>query len=167
MFPDSPEVVEGIEQALTAIHSTSIPARVRVARAGSDTAANLNISESVSTVQLFAFGYMNPTAAAARRLTGPQLREMEALARRTSKDTLASVLASPQEYADLLRAVARRENPNVLRRLRQAFFDSAQESLRFQLRVEPSELLSNASTALEDAITRSESDYEIPEGMGE
>jgi hypothetical protein len=167
VFPDSPEVVEGIEQALTSIHSTSIPSRVRVARAGSDTTANLNISESVSTVQLFAFGYMNPTAAAARRITGPQLREMEALARRTNKDTLASILASPQEYADLLRAVARRENPNVLRRLRQAFFDSAQESLRFQLRVEPSELLSNASTALEDAITRSESDYEIPEGMGE
>jgi hypothetical protein len=167
VFPDSPEVVEGIEQALTAIHSTSIPARVKVARAGSDTAANLNISESVSTAQLFAFGYMNPTAAAARRLTGPQLREMEALARRTNKDTLASILASPQEYADLLRAVAKRENPTVLRRLRQAFFDSAQESIRFQLRVEPSELLSNASTALEDAMTRSEADYEVPDGMGE
>ena len=167
VFPDSPEVVEGIEQALTAIHSTSIPARVKVARAGSDTAANLSISESVSTATLFAFGYMNPTAAAARRLTGPQLREMEALARRTNKDTLASILASPQEYADLLRAVAKRENPTVLSRLRQAFFDSAQESIRFQLRVEPSELLSNVSTALEDAVTRSEADYEIPEGMGE
>jgi hypothetical protein len=167
VFPDSPEVIEGIEQALTAIHSTSIPARVRVARSGSDTAANLNISESVSTATLFAFGYMNPTAAAARKLTGQQIREMEALARRTNKDTLASILASPQSYADLLRAVAKREDPTVLRRLRQAFLSSAQESLRFQLRVQPSELLSNTSAALEDAIIRSEADYEVPEGMEE
>ena len=166
-FPDSPEVVKGIEETLTALHSTNVPPRIKVARAGSDTAANLDIRESMSAATLFALGYMNPTAAAARKLTAKQVEEMEALARRTGKETLGTILAAPKEYADILRAIARRENPSTLLKLRQLFLNSAQEALRFELRVEPNELATNVMTALEDATTRHEADYPVPDGFGE
>ena len=149
-----------------------------MARAGSDTNANLNIRESVSAAVLFSFGYMNPTAAAARKLTSRQVNQMEELTRRTGTDTLSSILAAPEEFATLLQAIARRESPSKLLALRNYFQETAleglrfnsqmvQEGVRFGLRVEPNELATNAATALEDAITRSESDYEVPDGMGE
>ena len=177
-FPDSPEVVEGIELVLNSLHDTNIPARVRVARAGSDTAANSNIRDSVSAAVLFSLGYMNPTAAAARKLTAKQVQQMEELTRRTSVNTLSSVLAAPEEFSKLLKAIANRESPSILLVLRNEFQEVALESLRFNsqmvqegvrfgLRVEPSELATNATTALEDAITRQEADYEVPEGFDE
>tara|TARA_B110000902_G_scaffold84584_1_gene100424 strand:- start:42 stop:440 length:399 start_codon:yes stop_codon:yes gene_type:complete len=132
----------------------------------------------MSAAVLFSFGYMNPTAAAARKLTSRQVNQMEELTRRTSTDTLSSILAAPEEFATLLKAIARRESPNKLLALRNYFQEVAleglrfnsqmvQEGVRFGLRVEPNELATNASTALQDAISRQEADYEVPDGMGE
>lgn len=164
-FDGQPDVITGIEEALQALQSTNIPPRIRTARAGSDTAANMNIRGSVGSTILFTLGYMNPTAAAARNLTAQQVNSIEAAARDTGRETMATILAAPKEFAELLNAVARKEDPTKLQMLRGMFLTSAQEALRYELRVEPSELLNDTLIAIEEAITRTEADYPVPEGM--
>jgi hypothetical protein len=166
-FPDDPAIVTGIEEALQGLGQTATPARLRIARSGSDTAANLGVREAVSTTILFTLGYMNPTAAAARRLTTEQVNRIEAAAAQTSKDTIAMVLAAPQEFAELTRMIARRENPGALRTARDVFLAAAVDGLRYELRVEPNELAVNVGEALNEATGRVSEQNQTPEGFGE
>jgi hypothetical protein len=164
-FPDDPDIVTGIEEALSGLASTTTPARLRIARSGSDTAANLGVREAVSTTILFSLGYMNPSAAAARRLTAEQVNRIETAAAQTSKDTIAMVLAAPREFAELTRMISRRENPGALRTARDIFLAAAVDGLRYQLRVEPNELAVNVGEALNEALGRVSEQDETPEGF--
>lgn len=164
-FPDSPEVVEGIEAALTTLSETSTPSRLRFSMAGSDTAANVGVRDAVSTAILFSFGYMNPTAAAARRLTATQVQRIEEAASQQAVETVAAIVAAPKEFAALSRAIARREDPSMLATLRQTFVAAALDGLRYETRVADGSLAENTMIALEDAFGRIQE--EPPEGMDE
>lgn len=166
-FPDSPETVAGIETALQGLGQDAVPARLRVARTGSPTVANLGIRDAVSTTILFTLGYMNPTAAGARRLTAEQVRRLEEAAERVSKDTVAMILAAPEEFSALTRKIARRENPSSLSIARDAFLAAATDGLRYNTRVEPNELAVNTMEMLNEAIGRTEEQKQTPEGFEE
>ncbi len=167
MFSDKPQVVAGITEALEALYDTNVPARIKLARAGSDTPAKLNSKDAVSTAILFSLGYMNPTAAAARRLTASQLNKIEAASKATKNDTLGIIVAAPEEFANLLRLIAKKENPSVLKVARLRFLHAAKDALRFELRVEPSELGSQVATTVEEGFERIKQEFESPEGMQE
>lgn len=166
-FPNDPATVLGIEQALQTLSDVSTPSRLRLARAGSDTAVNLGVQDSVSTAILFSMGYMNPTAAAARRLSAGVVDSVNAAASKAGQETVAAIIAAPKEFAILLRAVADKEDPSTLAILRDSFLRTAQEGLRYELRVEPSELANNTMIAISDALTAAQEQAATPDGMGE
>jgi hypothetical protein len=130
---------ETLTQTLGALGDVSITSRMKVARAGSDTAANLAIRDSVSTGILFAFGYMNPTAAAARRITASQIEAMEKLGKTKQDEIIATALSAPKELSMLARAIARGEKVSTLVALRDEFLTAAERTVRYEVRVNPGE----------------------------
>ena len=164
-FKDKPEVVEGVEFALSELGTTNSYSRLKIARAGSDTAANAGVRDAVSTGILFAFGYMNPTAAAARRLSKAQVDQLERMAEQTRQNAMVAILAAPEEFAYLARAVARKEVPSELDLARNIFLDAAKAGLRYQIRVNPSDasIYGMTLSALESLIGAGQQ----PEGFEE
>ena len=136
-FPDDEIMQETLQQTLGALGDVSITSRMKVARAGSDTASNLAIRDSVSTAILFSFGYMNPTAAAARRLTAGQIEAMEKLTKQRQDEIIATALSAPKELAVLARAIAKGETPSVVSVLRDNFLSAAERTVRYEVRVGP------------------------------
>ena len=136
-FPGDPFMGDTLRLALGGLSANSIASRMRLARAGSDTAVNLGIRDSTSTGLLFAFGYMNPTAAAARRITAGQIEEMERLSKDVQRDIIGTILAAPQEFSTLAAAIAQKESPTILRELRDGFLNAAKLNLRYEIRVGP------------------------------
>jgi len=135
-FPDSPDTVAGIEAALSGMNAQTSITRLRINQTGSPTAANTGVRDSVSTAILFSLGYMNPKAAAARRLTAEQVRRIEAAAKQTSEETVAMILAAPEQFGRLLRAISKKEDPGVVRELRDGFLGAAKNGLRYWSRTE-------------------------------
>ena len=136
-FPDDPFMEETLRQALGSLSDMSIASRMKIAKAGSDTAANLGIRDSVSTGILFAFGYMNPTAAAARRITAAQVEAMEKLGKEEQKRIITTALAAPEELAALARAISLGAEEGTLIKLQSEFLKASERTLRYQVRVGP------------------------------
>jgi hypothetical protein len=136
-FPDDPFMEETLRQTLSGLGDLSITSRMKVARAGSDTSANLAIRDSVSTAILFSFGYMNPTAAAARRLTAGQIEAMEKLGKEKQEEILAKAMSAPKELAVLARAIAKGEDPKLISTLKNEFLTAAERTVRYEVRVGP------------------------------
>ena len=108
---------------------------MKVARSGSDTAANLGIRDSVSTGILFVFGYMNPTAAAARRITASQIEAMERLGKEKQQEIIGIILSAPEEFAELARLIAKGEDPSLLKLFKDNFLNIANRAAQYELRV--------------------------------
>jgi len=136
-FPDDPFMEETLRQALGGLSDMSIASRMKISKAGSDTAANLGIRDSVSTGILFAFGYMNPTAAAARRLTAAQIEAMEKLGKERQKEIITTALAAPEELAQLAKGIADKLDEKTLMTLKREFLQAAERTLRYEARVNP------------------------------
>ena len=90
---------ETLQQTLGALGDVASQC-MKVARAGSDTAPNLAIRDSVSTA-LFSFGYMNPRAAALDGLQPAKSRPWRALPSKRD-EIIATALSAPRELAVLL-----------------------------------------------------------------
>jgi len=119
---------------LGSLQDLSLSARMKVSRSGSDTAANLGIRDSVSTGILFAFGYMNPTAAAARRITATQIEAMEKLAKEEQQKIIGTILANPGDFADMARRIAKGVDPSLLATLGKNFLSAANRTMQYELR---------------------------------
>lgn len=163
-FPDEPEVVEGLQGALDFLQQGSIPPRLRIARAGSDTEPNRQLSQAVSTTILVTLGYMNPTAATARRLTAGPVAAVEKQMDDTVNETMAAILSAPREFAALLKAEADNQSPRVINEALKLFFEAAVDGVRYQIRTDPNELLLNTEMSIEQAL---EGIFAIPEGFEE
>jgi hypothetical protein len=152
--------VAGIEAALNGMNAQTSITRLRINQTGSPTAANTGIRDSVSTAILFSLGYMNPKAAAARRLTSEQVERIEAAAEQSSKETVAMILAAPEQFGRLARAVANKEDPSVLGDLRRVFTAAAKNGLRYAGRTEYhpniAEFIFGASQEAEDRANEGE-----------
>lgn len=138
-FPNDEYMQATLNATLGSLTDVSLGQRMRVARSQSQTAANIGIRDSVSTGILFAFGYMNPTAAAARRITAGQIEAMERLSKDEQAKIIATVLASPTEFAELTRQIANGMDPSTLSKAKDLFLQSANRTAQYEIRVDKEE----------------------------
>ena len=134
-FPNDQFMKDTMMVTLGSLQDLSLSARMKVSRSGSDTAANLGIRDSVSTGILFAFGYMNPTAAAARRISATQIEAMEKLAKEEQQRIIGTILANPEDFADLARKIASGADPKLLTTMLNNFLSAANRTMQYELRV--------------------------------
>lgn len=106
-FKDKPEVVQGLRIALDSLEKFEIPSRLKANKAGSDTSANQNVRDSVSTAILMGLGYMNPTAAAARRLTAAEVARIEQRQKTIAQETMSLIMADPKKFSELAKELAK------------------------------------------------------------
>ena len=160
-FPDDEFMKETMEATLGSLADLNIAARMKVARSGSDTAANLGVRDSVSTGILFAFGYMNPTAAAARRISANQIEAMERLAKEEQNRIIGTILANPEDFADLARKIASGADPSTLSIARNNFLNIVNRTAQYQMRVDEADgtdeqtnnMLLDAADSVYDGVT--------------
>jgi hypothetical protein len=134
-FPNDQFMKDTMMLTLGSLQDLSLSARMKVARSGSDTAANLGVRDSVSTGILFAFGYMNPAAAAARRITAGQIEAMEKLGKEEQQRIIGTILANPEDFADLARKIASGADPKLLTTMLKNFLSAANRTMQYELRV--------------------------------
>ena len=163
-FPDEPEVVAGLQGALDFLQQGSIPPRLRIARSGSDTEPNRQLSQAANTTILVTLGYMNPTAATARRLVSGPVAAIERQMDETVNETMAAILSAPREFAALLKAEANNQSPRVINEAAKLFFEAAQDGIRYQLRTDPNEFFMNVEMSVDQAL---DNIFNIPEGFEE
>ena len=137
-FPDNEYMKELMLNTLGGLQDATLGARMKIARAGSDTVANAGVRDSVSTSILFVFGYMNPTAAAARRLTATQINAMENLAKEEQDKLIGIILTEPEEFAELARLIANGVDPSTLSILRDNILNSVGRTGQYEFRVDES-----------------------------
>ena len=125
------------------MYQTSIPSRLRVSQAGSDTiinaARNENIRDAVSTAILLTAGYMNPTAAMLRRITSVPVEQAEKLQKEVAAHVLATVVADPKKFASMLDELANGRSSTADEIARTLTSSIAGESLlgvRYEVRVQ-------------------------------
>lgn len=136
-FSDNPEFLNGMEMALGSLSELADTGRIKASLVGSDTNAKLQTRDSISTAILFTLGYMNPTAAAARRLAADTISKIEKASQKEMLNTIGLMLSAPEEFARLAKAIARNEDPSNLDLLKRAFFDVAIHYSKYELRVGP------------------------------
>ena len=134
-FPNDEYMKQTMMLTLGSLDDISLGARMKTARSGSDTAVNLRIKDSASTGILFAFGYMNPTAAAARRISAAQIEAMEKLAKEEQEKIIGTILANPEDFADLARKIANNSDPSTLKVAATNFLNTANRTAQYQMRV--------------------------------
>lgn len=135
IYADDPVYFEGLTRALGGLMEANVGPRLRIAQAGSDTSINEDIRDSVSTGILLLFGYMNPTAAAARRLTSRQLAEVTNLADAVGKETLLVAASNPMEFARMIREVSEATTPSARQEAVRNFAAIASHGLGYDIRV--------------------------------
>jgi len=105
---------------------------------------------------------MNPTAAAARRLTATQIEAMEKLGKERQKEIITTALAAPEELARLAEGIANKLDEKTLTTLKREFLQAAERTVRYEVRVGPeteedvdqqtNSMLGNAVNAVGDAF---------------
>jgi len=100
------EMSDAVIDLVNMMYQTSLPSRVRVSQAGSDTIINAardgSIRDSVSTAILLTAGYMNPTAAMLRRITSVPIAEAEQIQKEVAAHVLATIVAEPKKFESML-----------------------------------------------------------------
>ena len=104
------EMSDAVIGLVNMMYQTSLPSRLKVSQAGSDTIINAardsNIRDAVSTAILLTAGYMNPTAAMLRRITSVPVAEAERLQKDVAAHVLATVVSDPKKFESMLRELA-------------------------------------------------------------
>jgi DNA-binding FadR family transcriptional regulator len=78
---------------------------------------------------------MNPTAAAARRITAGQIEAMEKLGKEEQQRIIGTILANPEDFADLARKIASGADPKLLTTMLKNFLSAANRTMQYELRV--------------------------------
>jgi len=111
------QMSDAIIDLVNVMYDTSIPSRLRVSQAGSDTIINAardsNIRDAVSTAILLTAGYMNPTAAMLRRMTSVPVAEAEQLQKTVAAHTLATIVANRKQFEKMLKSIADGNEPSA------------------------------------------------------
>jgi hypothetical protein len=78
---------------------------------------------------------MNPTAAAARRITASKIEAMEKLGKEKQQEIIGIILSAPEEFAELARLIAKGEDPSLLTLFKDNFLNTANRAAQYELRV--------------------------------
>jgi hypothetical protein len=139
LYKDDPEYFQSLTTVLGGLMESNISARLRTATAGSDTAINeqlrRDVQDSVGTGLLLLFGYMNPRAAAARKLTAQQLANVDNLAKTVGKDTLLVAVTNPMEFANMIRQLRTTKDPKLRTQILNHFGQIFSHGLGYDIRV--------------------------------
>jgi hypothetical protein len=95
--------------------------------------------DAVSTSILLLAGYMNPTAAMARRLTSAPLKEAIELEKEISKHVLAAIITSPEQFAKLIKMQQQNAQVSLLREAALTTLRTARLDGRYQIRIRDEE----------------------------
>jgi len=141
--PTAQTVREGVFQTLEKIYGTSVATNLRDVPVGSNTAVATNVAketgDAVSTSILLLAGYMNPTAAMARRLTSAPLKEAIELEKEISKHVLAAIITSPEQFAKLIKMQQKNAQIGLLRQAARVTLRTARLDGRYQIRIRDEE----------------------------
>ena len=153
-FKDKPSVLEGLKIAFESLEKFEIPTRLKANKAGSDTSANQNVRDSVSTAILMGLGYMNPTAAAARRLTSQAVDQIEQRQKTIATETISMIMASPSKFAALAEELAKPSpSKDLIGRLAQELRYETIHYLKYEARVGPDSTDSEMGSLLQNVTT--------------
>lgn len=114
VFANSDPIREHYRTILRNLATDELPRSVRFRLYGSDTSSQLAIRDAASTGILLTLGYMNPTAAAARRLSAEFVQRAESDLAGIRKETLVNMLAYPEEFARLTEVLMRSRDPQII-----------------------------------------------------
>lgn len=126
---------ESVLQTLGVLYDASIPSRMKVAQAGSDTVVNNDIRDAVSTAILLTAGYMNPTAAMLRRLTAAPIAEKEKLQKEVAAHVLAIAVTDPKAFSKAIKQYADGSPEPRFKQAMSLAINSAVRTGRYEMRV--------------------------------
>lgn len=143
VYGQDSQMSDAIIDLVNTMYDTSIPSRLRVSQAGSDTIINAardsNIRDAVSTAILLTAGYMNPTAAMLRRMTSVPVAEAEQLQKTVAAHTLATVVANRKDFETMLKLLADGNEPSAIEIAKKIAAETGDASilgLRYEVRVQ-------------------------------
>tara|TARA_R100000544_G_C2227041_1_gene61506 strand:+ start:1537 stop:5178 length:3642 start_codon:yes stop_codon:yes gene_type:complete len=117
VYGNDSAMAEAVTDVVNMMYQTSLPSRLKVSQAGSDTIVNAarseDIRDAVSTAILLTAGYMNPTAAMLRRITSVPIAEAERLQKEVAANVLAVIVSQPAKFEELLRELAKGQGTTV------------------------------------------------------
>ena len=117
VYGNDSAMAEAVTDVVNMMYQTSLPSRLKVSQAGSDTIVNAarseDIRDAVSTAILLTAGYMNPTAAMLRRITSVPIAEAEKLQKEVAANVLAVIVSQPAKFEELLRELAKGQGTTV------------------------------------------------------
>ena len=117
VYGNDSAMAEAVTDVVNMMYQTSLPSRLKVSQAGSDTIVNAarseDIRDAVSTAILLTAGYMNPTAAMLRRITSVPIAEAEKLQKEVAANVLAVIVSQPAKFEELLRELAKGQGVTV------------------------------------------------------
>ena len=117
VYGNDSAMAEAVTDVVNMMYQTSLPSRLKVSQAGSDTIINAarseDIRDAVSTAILLTAGYMNPTAAMLRRITSVPIAEAEKLQKEVAANVLAVIVSQPAKFEELLRELAKGQGVTV------------------------------------------------------
>jgi hypothetical protein len=117
VYGNDSAMAEAVTDVVNMMYQTSLPSRLKVSQAGSDTIVNAarseDIRDAVSTAILLTAGYMNPTAAMLRRITSVPIAEAERLQKEVASNVLAVIVSQPAKFEELLRELAKGQGTTV------------------------------------------------------
>ncbi len=93
----------------------------------------------VSTGILLIAGYMNPTAAFLRRVASVPMKQLAELEREVAADTLAVIIAQPEEFANLVDALRKNQSIITAKNLTRLAVNSAYQTGKYNIRIREEE----------------------------
>jgi hypothetical protein len=131
---------EMVLDTLDTLYQSTLPQRLKVSQAGSDTAINTrrdqDIKDAASTAILLFAGYMNPTAAMLRRMSAVPIQQAEQLQKEVAANTLAVIATDPVTFAQYAKAYAKGSSPNVLEDIARGGINSTYRTVREESRIQ-------------------------------
>ena len=131
------DAFKGFETALKALEQSELMHSIRTSQYSGTAdmlSAGKQVEEAVGTGILFLFGYMNPTAAAVRRLTAGQLQNTRDIAQQVGHDVLIAAVSNPIEFGRMIEGMRVAKTPTERRKLAQHFGKIVSHGVGYDIR---------------------------------
>ena len=159
------DVRDGVVSTLQILQKQSMGAFARNVSVGSNTQILTDqarrTSDAVSTGILLIAGYMNPTAAFLRRVASVPMKQLAELEREVAADTLAVIIAQPEEFAKLVDALRKNQGVVTVKNLSRLAVNSAYQTGKYNIRIREEEPTDEEIGFIQQFVGR-----DLSEGIG-